>query len=616
MDDPAETQISYRRDNDAGTGVVSQLGSLLRALGASPERRRIALMAIGIIVIICATAVGQVRLNLWQGSFYNALEQRDLEAFIRQVFVFAIIVSILLVLAVSQTWLHERMQVRLREWLTHDLLDEWLVPGRAHRLHFAGEIGINPDQRMQEDARHLTELSAGLGVGLLQASLLLVSFLGVLWVLSAQVVFVVGGRSFFIPGYMVWCALTFAIAGSWLSWRVGRPLIGLNYERYSNEAELRFALVRVNEHAEGIALYTGEADERRFFEAIVERLVSIMRRLANGRARLTWITSGYGWLALVVPVLVAAPGYFGGSLSFGALMMVVGAFFQVQQSLRWFVDNFAGIADWRATLSRIADFRDALLQLDEPRLEVTRIEILDHPAGHLSLENVTVLLPNGVASLDEPHIEVLPGERILIVGEPGSGKTTLILALAGLWPWGTGIIRMPPREDTMFMLERPYLPLGTLGAAIIYPADPSRLDDPDMRAAICSALQQVGLDHLTASLDREARWDQTLSLDEQQRLAFARLLVDKPRWVFLDDPLSAVGEVRRQQLMSAFENLLAEAAVVSVSRVPERKGFYTRTYRLRRRAGGARVSLHPHRRSPQSSPSTVPPTGSGGGDAA
>jgi vitamin B12/bleomycin/antimicrobial peptide transport system ATP-binding/permease protein len=596
-DDP-QPASSNQQDGTPGKGAVAQLGTLLRALGASSERRHLVLLTSGIVAVLCATAVGQIRLNAWQGSFYDALEKRDLHAFAHQVVVFIVIVSVLLVLAVSQTWLHEMTKVRLREWLTHDLLDEWLAPKRAYRLQFAGAIGVNPDQRMQEDARHLTELSAGLGVGFLQSSLLLVSFLGVLWVLSANVVFVVGGHSFSIPGYMVWCALAFALAGSWLSWRVGRPLIQLNYDRYSYEADLRFALVRDSEHAEGIALYGGEPDERRLLEGIVDRLIGIMRQLANGLARLTWITSGYGWLALVAPIIVAAPGYFGGSLSFGGLMMVVGAFFQVQQSLRWFVDNFAGIADWRATLSRIVNFRDALLSVEDLHRDVPRIEIIDHPAGKLALDDVTLFLPVGEAALDATHIEVSPGERILIVGGPGTGKTALVLALAGLWPWGSGTIRMPPRASTLFMRERPYLPLGTLRCAIAYPAQPGHLD----KEATCSALQRVGLDYLASSLDRDARWDRTLSLDEQQRLAFARLLLHAPRWVFLDDALSALDVGPRQALMSVFNGPLSGAAVISTSRTPEQDHFYNRVFALHRLPGGAHLRLRPYDGSQQPKP--------------
>src|SRR5918996_2054763 len=366
----------------AGGSVVGQLSSLLSALWASRYRRRVGLLAAGIVIVLCANAVGQIRLNVWQGAFFDALEQRNLATFAAQLLVFGVIVGGLLVLVVAQTWLKEMLQVRLREWLTHDLLDRWLAPKRAYLLAQAGEIGANPDQRVQEDTRHLIDLSSDLGVGLLQSSLLLISFVGVLWVLSAEVVFAVGERSFGIPGYMVWCALAYAIGGSWLAWRVGRPLIALNATRYAREAELRFALVRVSENAEGIALYGSEAQERRILDQPVDRVATVTRDLASSLARLTWVTSGYGWLALVAPILVAAPGYFSGGLSFGGLMVVIGAFNQVQQALRWFVDNFPRIADWRATLLRVVALRDVLQAPETTGRDPSAIRLVDDAAGH------------------------------------------------------------------------------------------------------------------------------------------------------------------------------------------------------------------------------------------
>ena len=418
--------------------VVTQLLTLLRALRASPYRRGLAVLAIALVIVICANAAGQIRLNIWQRAFYDAIEQRYVAAFLTQLLVFAVIAGGLLVLVVTQTWLQAMINVRLREWLTHDLLDEWLTPKRAYLLSFAGQIGVNPDQRIQQDAQHLTDLTTTLAVGLLQSTLLLVSFVGVLWVLSDQVVFDIGERRLAIPGYMVWCALAYSLGGSLLAWRIGRPLVPLNAERYAREADLRSALVRVDEHADGIALHGGEADERRLLDEPVQRVVAIMAQLAGGLARLTWITSGYGWFALVVPIVVAAPGYFQGELTFGGLMMVVGAFNQVQQSLRWFVDNLAQIADWRATLLRIVTFRDALPAVETIGEEAGHIEVADAGSDQLVLEDLGVALPNACATLDEPRVEVKPGERIQILGKPGAGKSTLFRALAGMWPWGAG----------------------------------------------------------------------------------------------------------------------------------------------------------------------------------
>src|ERR687891_543530 len=480
----------------ASEGLLAQLRTLWHALAASRHRRSVGLLAAGIVLVVCLNAVGQIRLNSWQGAFYDAIEQRHVSAFATQLLIFLVIAGGLLVLVVAQTWLQQMITVRLREWLAHDLLDQWLAPKRAYLLGFAGEIGVNPDQRIAQDALHASELTAILGVGLLQSSLLLVSFVGVLWILSANILFEVGGHSFAIPGYMVWCAIIYALGGSLLAWRIGRPLIPLNAERYQRESDLRFALVRVNEHADGIALHGGEADERRMLDEPLDRVVTMMVRLAGGLARLTWVTSGYGWLAIVVPIMVAAPGYFDGELSFGALMMVVGAFNQVQSSLRWFVDNLPQIADWRATLLRVVAFRDALATVDTIGADTGRIEVVDSPSDKLELEDLELALPQSCATLDQSRVEISPGERIQILGDAASGKSTLFRALAGMWPWGGGTIWLPPRETMTFMPQRPYLPLGTLRAAVCYPTEPGHFED----AAVVAALERVDLGDLVPSL--------------------------------------------------------------------------------------------------------------------
>ena len=561
-----------------GDGVIAQLGPLLAALGASRYRRRLGLLAGGIVLVICVNSVAQIWLNAWLGDFFDAIEQRDLATFGAQLLVFGVIVGALLTLVVAQTWLKEMLRVRLREWLTHDLLDCWLAPKRAYLLAHAGEIGANPDQRVQEDTRHLIDLSTDLAVGLLQSSLLLISFVSVLWILSAQIAFIVGDRSLTIPGYMVWCALAYAIGGSGLAWRVGRPLIALNATRYAREAEFRFALVRVGENAEGIALHGSEAQERRILDQPVDRVATVMRELANGLARLSWVTSGYGWLALVAPILVAAPGYFGGCLSFGGLMMVIGAFNQVQQALRWFVDNFPQIADWRATLLRVVALRDALQAPETTGLDPGRITVAVCERERLVLENLNLALAGGRAVFEQSRVEVAPGEHVLIVVEHGSDKSALFRAIAGLWPWGAGTVHLPPRDTMMFMPPRPYLPLGSLRAGASYPAPAQRFN----HASVAAALERVGLCHLLLALDREERWDQDLSLEEQQRLAFARLVLHRPRWVMLDDALGALDEDQRRSMLAIFEHELVDTAVVSIGRSPARHGFYDRTLHFRR----------------------------------
>ena len=358
----------------AGARLVPQLGMMLKAAWASPVRNTLLWLAGMIVLVIVATAYGQIRLNRWNQPFYDALARRDLQEFLVQLGVFGIIASALLVLNVFQRWLAETIKLKLREGLTRDLVDLWTQPRRAFRLASAGPIGVNPDQRMHEDARHLTELSADLGIGLLQAAILLVTFVSVLWTVSADFAFVIGGRAVSIPGYMVWAGFLYAGSASLLSYWVGRTLIGRNAERYAREAELRFSLVRVNEHIDAISLAGGEAEEARRIKLNLAAVLSAMRGLVIGHTNLTWITAGYGWLTIVAPLIVAAPLYFSDNVTFGGLMMAAGAFIQVQSSLRWFVDNFGAIADWRATLLRVASFRRAMLLVD----------VLHEAAGRIS----------------------------------------------------------------------------------------------------------------------------------------------------------------------------------------------------------------------------------------
>jgi len=340
-----------------GDRLVSQLWKILEAFYVSRERFALLWLGVGLVAVIGATAYGQVELNAWNQPFYDALARKDLAAFGSQLLVFVYIAGALLILNVAQTWLNQLTKMKLREGLTRDLFAQWLAPKRAFLLAGAKDVGENPDQRIHADVQHLAELSTDLGVGLVQATLLLASFIGVLWVLSAGVSFEFEGKAFVVPGYMVWAALLYAGAASWASWRVGWPLIDLNAERYARESDLRFALVHVNEHCDGIAVHRGEADARDRLHRELDRLLLILRRLVGATTGLMWVTAGYGWFTIVAPIIVAAPAYFAGKLSFGGLLMAVGAFNQVQQSLRWFVDNFGLIADWRATLFRVGCFR-------------------------------------------------------------------------------------------------------------------------------------------------------------------------------------------------------------------------------------------------------------------
>ena len=348
-------------------GLMHQFREFLVALRLSPGRRGLALLVAATLFAVGATAVAQVRLNAWNGPFYEAIAQRNFSAFLYELLVFAAIAGGLLVLNVAQAWLREMIKLNSREWLTRDLVGEWLKPGRHTRLAGAGEIGVNPDQRIHEDARRLTELSADLGIGLLQALVLLLCFLGVLWTVAGELHISIFGVSLPIPGYMVWCALLYAASGSWLTWRVGRPLVGLNSQRSQREAELRFALIRANQRVETTTRFRDEEGEKRRLGPALGKVRGVARRIVYATAKLTWITAGYGWISIVAPIVIASPAYFSGRCSFGGLMVVVGAFSQVNQSLRWFVDNFALLAEWRAALFRVIRFREALLMSESGR---------------------------------------------------------------------------------------------------------------------------------------------------------------------------------------------------------------------------------------------------------
>jgi putative ATP-binding cassette transporter len=561
----------------ANSGLWPQLGMMARALWNAPVRNKLFLLSGALFLVVAVTAFGQIRLNTWNKPFYDALSHRDFAQFLHQLGIFGVIACALLVLNVGQRWLTETLKLRLRQGLALDLIRNWMQPGRAFRLaNTNGPMSVNPDQRMHEDARHLTELSADLGVGLLQSSILLATFVNVLWSLSSDFVFHVHDRPIAIPGYMVWAAVIYSGSASLLSYWVGRSLIDRNAQRYAREADLRFSLVRVNEHIDAIALSAGEADEERRIELDLAAVLAATARLVTGLTNLTWITAGYGWFTLVAPILVAAPLYFAGNITFGGLMLAAGAFIQVQSSLRWFVDNFSTIADWRATLLRVASFRRAVIDTDELHDVESRIAYLEGNPGKISIDDLEIASPAGTTMLAEKKIEIEAGARVLIVGESGTGKTLLFRALAGLWPWGGGRVTRPRGEELLYMPRTPYLPPGTLREVLAYPSTTDRFEAADYGAA----LTRLKLERLVPMLDITHRWDREFSEDEQQTIAFARLLLHAPPWVLIDEVLDSLDDDARQSILDLFGKDLQHTGVIHIGRAQAHDRVFTRVLHL------------------------------------
>lgn len=548
------------------TGVFRQVGELLGALRVSAVRKRLAMLVAAIVVVIAITAYGQVQLNSWNQPFYDAISRRDLRDFIVQLGVFAVIAGVLLVLNVAQRWLVETLQWKLREALVTDIVGLWLQPRRAFWLQGSGPMGAHPDQRMHDDTLKLCELSVALGVGLLQAAILFGSFASVLWVLSKDFSIFFNGQDRPLPGFMLWAAILYAFAGSLVSYWVGKGLIPRNAERYAREGELRFSLTRINEHLDGISLAGGEADEKRRVSLHLGDVLHATSRVVLGLTNLTWVTAGFGWITVIAPTLVAAPLYFSGKVSFGGLMMAAAAFTQAQSSLRWFVDNFSGIADWRATLLRVAGLRQVLASDLEARQRGSRIAYVESEPGTLALEALEVRAWSGHDRLDAEGLVVHAGQRLLILGTPGTEKTLLFRALAGLWPWGSGTVRRP-RGETIHYMPRgtPYLPRGTLAEALSYAMEPAGYP----RQAMVDALASVGLQRLEPLLDKTGRWERELSIDEQLLLGFARVVLQAPPWLVMDEAFGAFDDDTLERIIHVLNGKLAHTGIVHIGSAGE-----------------------------------------------
>jgi len=533
------------------------------------------LAAWGLLLAVVLLNLGMVyvgvQFNKWNNAFFTALQEKNQAAFLGQLARVSWLLAVFIVLAVYQTYLNQMLEIRWRRWLTNRYLAAWLADATYYRLQLVSSETDNPDQRIAEDVHLLASQTLGLFAWGLRASVTLVTFVAILWGLSGTMSFSVLGVSITVPGYMVWAAALYAIAGTWLTDWIGRPLVRLNFDRQRYEADFRFNLVRFRENTEGVALYRGEADELRGFgqrfEAVVRNWWDIMRR----QKRLTSFTSGYSQLAWIVPSVVAAPRYFSGELGLGGLMQTTGAFQQVQDSLSFFVQSYKEVASWRAVVARLAGFERAL---ERVRVEVARspgVRRVEGGATHLAVDRVDLDLPDGTPLVAGIDLSILPGDTVLLGGASGSGKSTLFRAIAGIWPFGRGEIRTAADGRTLFLPQRPYLPIGTLREVVSYPLS-GGVDD----AALREALDAVGLPQLAARLDEPAHWALQLSPGEQQRIAFARALVQKPEWLFLDEATAAVDEATEARLYTLLRERLPGTTVFSVGHRATLRPFHAR----------------------------------------
>jgi putative ATP-binding cassette transporter len=449
----------------------------------------------------------------------------------------------------------QMLQIEWRSWMTGRFLDNWMK-GQAHyRMQLLDRGTDNPDQRIAEDLRLFVELTLSLSLGLMSAVVTLVTFIAILWMLSgAMEIFGVS-----IPGYMVWVALVYATLGTWLTHTIGRKLIGLDFNQQRYEADFRFALVRLRENSEGVALYRGEEEELGRFHQRFANVVANWWALMRKQKQLGWFTSFYAQLAIIFPYIVVSPRFFSGAMPLGGIFQTASAFGQVQGSLSWFINAYTLFAQWKATVDRLIGFAASL---DRVREEADRLDgdRITAPGDRIGLENLELTLPQGAPLLATTSLEMAPGEHVLVSGPSGAGKSTFFRSLAGIWPYWKGRIRLPAGARLLFLPQKPYLPLGSLKHVVSYPEDASKHSDEETRAA----LEAVGLKHLVDDLERTENWAQVLSGGEQQRLAFARALLVRPDWLFLDEATSALPEDDQDALYRLAKAKLKQTTLVSV----------------------------------------------------
>ena len=540
-----------------------------------------ALLAAVIVIELCIVGIN-VLLNQWNNRFYTALQERNLDSFVHQLTFFCVLAACYIALAVYKLYLNQWLQIRWRRWLTSHYLGEWLDGATHYRMQLLGDAADNPDQRMTDDVKSFVEGTLGIGLGLLSAVVTLVSFVIILWSLSAEAPLHVFGRDFAIPGYLVWGALIYATIGTALTHLIGWPLTKLNFEAQVYEADFRFNLVRVRENSEQIALLKGETAERGRlldrFAKVTANWLAIMTRTK----KVTAFTASYAQASVVFPYILVAPAYFAGKVQLGGMMQTASAFSSVQDSLSFFVSNYRALAEWRAVVERLDGFETAIANAVELAASADTIQTRLEPGqSDIALKDLLVRLPAGQPLISTGELHVRPGERVLITGPSGAGKSTLFRAIAGIWPFGTGSVTIPAKARAMVLPQRPYFPVGSLRAAIAYPA----AADAFSSATLDEVLALVGLPALAGRLDEEEHWNRLLSLGEQERLGVARALLERPDFLFLDEATASLDEPSEAALYRLLQDRLSKTTIVSIGHRSTLSTFHERRLSLASQSG-------------------------------
>ena len=526
----------------------------------------------GLLVAVIALNLGNVyisvRLNEWNRVFYDALQQFDASAFFHQLGIFCVLAALSIAMSVYALYLSQMLQIRWRRWLTRRYVGAWLANRAYFRLQTQYDGTDNPDQRISEDLSLFTSATLALSLGLLTSVVTLASFLVILWRLSGPADVPLGPLGVaHVPGYLVWCALVYAGFGTWLTVRIGRPLVPLNFAQQRLEADFRYSLVRLRENAESVAFYRGEPSEATIFRDRFRHVFENFRNIMTRQKRLTWFTSGYAQIAIIFPVIVIAPRYFARQIQLGGLMQVVSAFSSVQSALSFIVSSYTDIASWQAVLRRLSTF-DERLRMVRGATQAIRSVAVSGGGPVLSVRGLDLGLPDRTPLLRGVDLDVRRSEALLLVGPSGTGKSTLLRAIAGLWPYGEGEIRIGA-DDALFVPQRPYIPLGTLADALRYPRSAVNSE-----ITLSAVLKEVGLERFAAEMDADSNWPQRLSLGEQQRLAFARILLTRPDLLFLDEATSALDEMAERELYALLRQGPWRPTIVSVGHGDTLKPFH------------------------------------------